>query len=78
MLWMCAIRLGLTPIECKQKSNEINYLLIFITLFLKWIKAIIKVDDSANGVTEGLLAGCWAVGIAKTSVYIHIINEFVV
>lgn len=47
MLWTCATRLGVFPIE-----------------------AIVKVDDSVNGIHEGLLAGCWAVGIAKTSSYV--------
>ncbi len=31
-------------------------------------------DDSVNGIYEGLLAGCWTVGIAKTSSYIGL-NE---
>ena len=34
------------------------------------IEAIVKVDDSINGIHEGLLAGCWTVGIAKTSSYV--------
>ncbi|CAG2175684.1 unnamed protein product, partial [Oppiella nova] len=48
-LWLCAIRLGLSPIE-------------------------FKVDDSVNGIAEGLLAGVWTVGIAKTSSYVGL-NE---
>ncbi|XP_054159461.1 phosphonoacetaldehyde hydrolase-like [Oppia nitens] len=51
MLWLCAIRLGLQPIE-----------------------SIVKVDDSVNGVAEGLLAGTWTVAIAKTSSYVGL-NE---
>jgi len=47
MLWTCATRLGVMPIE-----------------------AIVKVDDSVNGIHEGLLAGCWTVGIAMTSTYV--------
>ncbi|XP_074603302.1 phosphonoacetaldehyde hydrolase-like [Brevipalpus obovatus] len=47
MLWTCATRLSVFPIE-----------------------AIVKVDDSVNGIHEGLLAGSWAVGIAKTSSYV--------
>lgn len=31
-------------------------------------------DDSVNGIAEGLLAGCWTVGIAKTSSYVGL-NE---
>lgn len=34
------------------------------------IEAIVKVDDSVNGIHEGLLAGCWTIGIAKTSSYV--------
>ena len=30
------------------------------------IQAVIKVDDTADGVREGLLAGCWSVGLART------------
>jgi len=32
------------------------------------------VDDSVNGIYEGLLAGCWTVGISKTSSYVGL-NE---
>jgi len=52
MLWTCAIRLSVFPIE-----------------------AIVKVDDSVNGIHEGLLAGCWAVGIAKTSSYVGLTEQ---
>ena len=30
------------------------------------IEAIVKVDDTADGVKEGTSAGCWSVGLAKT------------
>jgi phosphonoacetaldehyde hydrolase len=30
------------------------------------IEAIIKVDDTVDGIREGLAAGCWTVGVAKT------------
>ncbi|MGI9455377.1 MAG: phosphonoacetaldehyde hydrolase, partial [Aeoliella sp.] len=36
------------------------------------IEAVIKVDDTAGGVGEGLNAGCWAVGIARWSNYMNI------
>lgn len=70
MLWMSAIRLGLTPIECKSCG-----ILLFVLNLLKIssFEAIVKVDDSANGILEGLLAGSWTVGIAKTSVYFTLI-----
>ena len=29
-------------------------------------QAVIKVDDTTSGITAGLNAGCWTVGIAKT------------
>lgn len=34
------------------------------------IEAIVKVDDSVNGIHEGLLGGAWTVGIAMTSSYV--------
>ena len=52
MLWTCATRLSVFPIE-----------------------AIVKVDDSVNGIHEGLLAGSWAVGIAKTSSYVGLTEQ---
>ena len=36
------------------------------------IESVIKVDDTAGGVAEGLLAGCWTVGIARYSNYMNI------
>lgn len=32
--------------------------------------AIVKVDDTINGIHEGLTAGVWTVGVAKTSSYV--------
>lgn len=52
MLWTCATRLGVMPIQ-----------------------AIVKVDDSVNGIHEGLLAGCWTVGIAMTSSYVGLTEQ---
>jgi len=34
------------------------------------IEAIIKVDDTVDGIKEGISAGCWTVGVAKTSNYV--------
>jgi len=40
-----------------------------IRLNVSPIGAIVKVDDTADGVREGLTAGCWSVGLAKTGNY---------
>ena len=37
-----------------------------IKLDISPIEAIVKVDDTADGIREGLHAGCWTVGLAKT------------
>ena len=37
-----------------------------IKLDISPIESIVKVDDTADGIREGLHAGCWTVGIAKT------------
>jgi len=34
------------------------------------IEAIVKVDDTVDGIKEGVGAGCWTIGIAKTSNYV--------
>ncbi|XP_070581127.1 phosphonoacetaldehyde hydrolase-like [Ptychodera flava] len=34
------------------------------------IEAIVKVDDTVDGVREGITAGCWSVGVAKTGNYV--------
>ncbi|XP_071825581.1 phosphonoacetaldehyde hydrolase-like isoform X2 [Apostichopus japonicus] len=39
------------------------------------IESIVKVDDTAGGITEGLTAGCWAVGVAKTGNYMAATEE---
>ncbi|XP_002157653.1 phosphonoacetaldehyde hydrolase [Hydra vulgaris] len=43
------------------------------------IQAVVKVDDTADGVREGVLAGCWSVGLARTGNYVALnqkeINE---
>merc|ERR1711970_291123 len=33
-------------------------------------QAVVKVDDTTSGITAGLHAGCWTVGIAKTGNYV--------
>lgn len=43
------------------------------------IASLVKVDDTADGVMEGVAAGCWSVGLAKTGNYVglnmHEIDE---
>lgn len=37
-----------------------------IRLDVSPIEAVVKVDDTVDGIKEGLTAGCWTVGVAKT------------
>lgn len=37
-----------------------------IRLDVNPIEAVVKVDDTVDGIKEGLTAGCWTVGVAKT------------
>ena len=30
------------------------------------MEALVKVDDTVDGIGEGVAAGCWTIGIAKT------------
>ena len=30
------------------------------------IQAVVKVDDTIDGISEGITAGCWTVGLART------------
>ena len=34
--------------------------------YVQHFQAVVKVDDTTSGITAGLNAGCWTVGIAKT------------
>ncbi|XP_076324150.1 phosphonoacetaldehyde hydrolase-like isoform X2 [Tachypleus tridentatus] len=52
MVWTCAMRLGVHPIE-----------------------AVIKVDDTVDGIREGLSAGCWTIAVAKTSNYMGLTEQ---
>ena len=53
-----------------------------IKLDVNPIEAIVKVDDTADGVWEGTSAGCWSVGLAKTvrviNIFFHILAHDVV
>ena len=40
-----------------------------IRLNVSPIGAIVKVDDTADGVLEGVTAGCWSVGLARSGNY---------
>lgn len=40
-----------------------------IRLNVSPIGAIVKVDDTADGVSEGITAGCWSVGLARSGNY---------
>ena len=46
-----------------------------IQLDINPISAIVKVDDTVDGVLEGVTAGCWSVGIAKTGNYMGLNEE---
>lgn len=41
-----------------------------IKLDVSPIESLVKVDDTVDGIKEGITAGCWAVGIAKTGNYV--------
>ena len=30
------------------------------------IEAIVKIDDTVDGIREGITAGCWTIAVAKT------------
>lgn len=37
-----------------------------IRLDVNPIEAVVKVDDTVDGIKEGLSAGCWTIGVALT------------
>lgn len=41
-----------------------------IRLDVSPIEAVVKVDDTVDGIKEGITAGCWTVGVAKTGNYV--------
>ncbi|CAB3995326.1 Phosphonoacetaldehyde hydrolase [Paramuricea clavata] len=45
-----------------------------IQLDVNPISAIVKVDDTKDGIREGISAGCWSVGLARTGNYVAL-NE---
>ncbi|XP_063969998.1 phosphonoacetaldehyde hydrolase-like [Lytechinus pictus] len=40
-----------------------------INLNVHPVQAVVKVDDTITGITAGLAAGCWTVGVARTGNY---------
>eukprot|EP00823_Brevimastigomonas_motovehiculus_P002646 TRINITY_DN1594_c1_g1_i1.p1 TRINITY_DN1594_c1_g1~~TRINITY_DN1594_c1_g1_i1.p1 ORF type:complete len:342 (-),score=23.62 TRINITY_DN1594_c1_g1_i1:165-1190(-) len=71
-----AAKAGYTP-DCTVAADEVPQArpypfmvwLNAIRLNISPISAIVKVDDTADGVREGLHAGCWSIGLAKTGNY---------
>ena len=68
-----ATKQGYTP-DCYVAADEVPQARPFpymvwlnaIRLDVNPIEAIVKVDDTADGVKEGTSAGCWSVGLAET------------
>ena len=64
---------GYTP-DCIVTSDEVSagrpspamIYLNMIRLNIWSTKAVVKVDDTTDGITAGRIAGCWTVGVAKT------------
>ena len=46
-----------------------------IRLNVSPISAIVKVDDTADGVLEGITAGCWSVGLARSGNYMGMTTQ---
>lgn len=46
-----------------------------IRLDVNPIEAVVKVDDTVDGIKEGLTAGCWTIGVAKTGNYVAASQE---
>ena len=64
---------GYTP-DCCVTSDEVPtarpspsmIYLNMIRMNIWWPRAVVKVDDTAGGITAGIAAGCWTVGVTKT------------
>lgn len=71
-----ATKQGYTP-DCYVAADEVPQARPFpfmvwlnaIRLNVSPIAAIVKVDDTSDGVLEGITAGCWAVGLARSGNY---------
>jgi len=76
MLKDAAAKAGYVP-DCYVAADEVPQARPFpfmvwqncIKLNVHPISAIVKVDDTADGVSEGVTAGTWAVGLARTGNY---------
>jgi len=76
-----ATKQGYTP-DCYVAADEVPQARPFpymvwknaIRLDISPIEAIVKVDDTADGVREGTNAGAWTIGLAKTGNYVGL-NE---
>jgi len=76
ILKKAASKAGYTP-DCYVCADEVPQARPFpymvwsnaIKLDISPISAIVKVDDTADGVREGLTAGAWSVGLARTGNY---------
>nr|XP_006817997.1 PREDICTED: uncharacterized protein LOC100376424 [Saccoglossus kowalevskii] len=82
MLKPIATKQGYTP-DCYVAADEVPqarpcpYMvwLNAIKLDVHPIEAIVKVDDTVDGVKEGITAGCWSIGVAKTGNYVAASEE---
>ena len=76
ILKVAATKQGYMP-DCYVAADEVPQARPFpfmvwlnaIRLNVSPIAAIVKVDDTADGVLEGVTAGCWSVGLARSGNY---------
>jgi len=77
-----ATRAGYTP-DCYVAADEVPQARPYpymvwqnaIKLEVSPIASIVKVDDTADGVREGLTAGAWSVGLARTGNYMGMTEQ---
>lgn len=60
MIYLNMVRLDVYPAQVSIIKQ------VVIEHYLQNFQAVVKVDDTTSGITAGLNAGCWTVGIAKT------------
>ena len=63
MIFLNMVRLDVFPAQVPMITSHNN------NLFMITLQAVVKCDDTTSGITAGLNAGCWTVGIAKTVRY---------
>ena len=75
-----AIKQGFVP-DCVVSGDDVEHgsrpkpFMVYknMEMLNAWpIESIVKVDDTAEGVSEGLAAGCWTVGVSRYSTYMNI------